>query len=149
MTAPQGRSAGPTSADLWTIVLVGVLGLGLVAGYVVLASLGRDTTGYLLFLGGPAVTTLMGALLSRRVSVVQTTMATHTAETKALVEDSVSDLDNHLTEQDEALQRTTAAALMAARGTVQQPAGVPSPRAGDGSTSGSVGSRSIVGQKAE
>lgn len=97
----------------------------------VLAALGRDTTGYLLFLGGPAVTGLVGTLLSRRVGNVAGAVVTTTAETKALVEDSVSDLDRHLTEQDEAIAGAAAdarvARLAVAGGTDRVPGSRPAP----------------------
>lgn len=79
----------------------------------VLAALGRDTTGYLLFLGGPAVTGLVGAMVNRRVGHVSAAVTATSAETKALVEDSVSDLDNHLTEQDEVIARAASDARVA------------------------------------
>lgn len=113
MTEPAGSPAGSRQLDAGTVVLVGVLGVVLVAGFVVLAALGRDTTSYLLFLGGPAVSGIVGALLSRRVTAVTSTVETRAAETRALVEDSVSDLDNHLTEQDDVIERAAADARVA------------------------------------
>lgn len=75
----------------------------LVAGYVVLAVFGKDVQTYLLFLGGPAVTTIVGAVLSRRVTGVAAAVVTAAAPLRSLVTESVSDLDEHLTQQDQTL----------------------------------------------
>lgn len=128
MAAPAGPPAGSRPADLGALILVGVLGVALVAGYVVLAALGRDTTGYLLFLGGPAVTGIVGAVLGRRVTAVTAAVETTTAQTRAIVEDSVSDLDNHLSEQDEALNRVALDARAARRAVAPPADAVPAAR---------------------
>lgn len=114
-TTPDPAGAPPRALDGLTVVLVLVLGTVLVAGYVVLAALGRDTTGYLLFLGGPAVTGIVGAVLNRRVQHVSTAVATTQAETRAVVEDGLTDLEAHLGEQDEVLSATAADAAAARR----------------------------------
>jgi hypothetical protein len=101
--AASTPASGPAT-DRGTLALIGLLGTVLVAGYVVLSALGRDTTGYLLFLGGPAVSAIVGAVLSRRVSHVEGQVVTTAGETQAVLEDATSDLDRHLSEQDDVLQ---------------------------------------------
>lgn len=98
---PAGGVAG--SISVGTYLLLAGIGVVLVAGYVVLAALGRDTTGYVLFLGGPAVTGVMGAILSHRVGNVGAAVEATKVETKAFVADTVSVVDDHLTEQDKTL----------------------------------------------
>lgn len=128
MTGPQIQSDPGRSLDVGTLVLVVIVGVVLVSGFVVLAALGRDTTGYILFLGGPAVSALVGTILNRRVSNIQAQVTSSASETKALVEDSVSDLDNHLSEQDGHIVKTSADASALRRALVQPLTGVPSPR---------------------
>jgi hypothetical protein len=94
----HGAPAG--SSDRGTLALIGLLGTVLVAGYVVLSALGKDTTGYLLFLGGPAVSAIVGGVLSRRVSHVQDQVVTTAGETQAVVVENVDQLANHIHDQD-------------------------------------------------
>jgi hypothetical protein len=55
-----------------TTLTVSACGLvALVTGFVVLAETGNDTSAYVLFVSGPLVSTLVGALLVRKVSVVK------------------------------------------------------------------------------
>lgn len=54
------------------LALIGVLGI-LVGGFVALGLSGVPTTDYLLFLGGPIVTTLVGLVLTKRTAVLQAT----------------------------------------------------------------------------
>jgi hypothetical protein len=55
-----------------TVLIIGCgLALVLVAGFLVLTLAGRGTDGYVLFVSGPLVTSIVGSLLSRRVSAVE------------------------------------------------------------------------------
>lgn len=66
--ASSDRSA---AADTTTLVVSGVVFLVLVSGYVTLAALHIDTIGYAVFVTGPIVSTIVGAVLARRVGAVQ------------------------------------------------------------------------------
>lgn len=109
----RGRASGTGGPDGLTVVLVAVLGLALIAGYVVLAALERDTTGYLLFLGGPAITGLVGAILGRRVGTVGEAVTDAAAETKAVVQQSASALSDQLADQSTTLAAAAADARTA------------------------------------
>lgn len=91
------------SLDLGSVVLIGVVGVALVAGFVVLAALGRDTSSYAIFLGGPAVSGVLGVVLSRRVSTVAAAVDATQAQTAVVVAESVSGIDSHLAAQDATL----------------------------------------------
>lgn len=100
--SPSGLSGGNAA-------LVFGLAVVLIAGFIVLSALGRDTTGYLLFLGGPAVTGVVGALLSRRVAVVSDQVAATQHQATAAVAAAHTALDDHLSVQDETLGQLAAA----------------------------------------
>lgn len=121
--SPPGRPF-----DVKTLAILSGLGVALVAGYVVLAALGRDVSGYVLFLGGPAVTGIVGLILKRQVDSVATAVDASHGETKALIGESVSDLDVHLADQDETLSKTLATAENVRRIVAGTPHGVPNPR---------------------
>jgi hypothetical protein len=104
VTAALGSAGSGPPADRGTLILIGVLGTVLVTGFVVLSALGRDTSGYLLFLGGPAVSAIVGGVLSRRVSHVQEQVTTTAGETQAVVVESASDLASHIDAQHETIQ---------------------------------------------
>lgn len=125
---PQGHGR---TMDTATVVLVAILGTVLVSGFVVLSALGRDTTSYLLFLGGPAVTGIVGAVLNRRVAVVADVVETAAASTKAVVEDTGADLDRHLSEQDEVLGAAARSAAAAHRAVAGPVPGLPAARRSD------------------
>lgn len=94
--------------DRATAIALGVVVFVLVAGFVVLSALGRDTVGYTLLLGGPAVTAIVGAIVGRRVSAVQATVAAAQVETTAQVHDATVGLDAHLSAQDSTLRSIAA-----------------------------------------
>jgi hypothetical protein len=98
---PAGSVARPLSAA--SLVLVGLVAALLIAGYVTLAALGRDTSGYALFLGGPAVTAVLGLILNHRVGTVAAAVDATQAQTTAVVAETVSGLDTHLAAQDQTL----------------------------------------------
>lgn len=102
------RVSGPApdivpALDRQAYYVVTVLIAVLIAGYVVLTGLGRDTTGYLLLVGGPLVTSVIGSLISRRVAAVAGAVAEVQAATAAVVEDELPALHRHLQVQDKAL----------------------------------------------
>lgn len=122
------RPGGARPFDLATLVVVGALGVVLVAGYVILASLGRDVTGYVLFLGGPAVTGIVGMVLTRRVTAVEDRVEVSHTDTRQLVAETASDLDSHLSDQDRVIEATAAAADAARKAASGQSAALPVPR---------------------
>lgn len=63
-------SRTPGSPDRAVILAGTVLILVLVAGFLVLSVRGLDTTAYALFCGGPVTTTIIGAVVTKRVSGV-------------------------------------------------------------------------------
>lgn len=81
-----------------SIVLVALV-LVLVGGFVSLIITGHDTNTYTLFVAGPLVTTLVGAILSRRVKVVEAVARTVQEQTNGLLTAKVAGLHTHLTEQ--------------------------------------------------
>lgn len=81
------------------MILIGALGGLLIAGYVTLAALGVETTGYVLFLASPAVTGVLGLVVSQRINTVAATQA----QTTAVVAEQVSGIDTHLAAQDQTL----------------------------------------------
>lgn len=98
---PSPAAARPL--DVGSLVVIGVLAVLLIGGYVTLAALGRDTSGYALFLGGPAVTGVMTLILSRRVSNVAAAVDATQSHTTAVVAETVSGIDTHLSQQDQTL----------------------------------------------
>lgn len=100
---PGPASAASRPLDVGSLVVIGVLAVLLIGGYVTLAALGRDTSGYALFLGGPAVTGVMTLILSRRVSTVAAAVDATQSHTTAVVAETVSGIDSHLNSQDQTL----------------------------------------------
>jgi len=116
--APTGSTGTLERPVLITMAAVGAL---LIAGYVVLAALGRDTTGYVLFLGGPAMTSIVGAILTKRISHVQATVTETQAKTQDVLDGETTALHQHLADQDgtlntisKAVEVLPAAAVMGA-----------------------------------
>lgn len=87
------------------------MGALLTAGYVLLAGLGRDTTGYVLFLGGPAMTSIVGAVLTRRLSHVQRQVTTVQAAAAVALDEEAGAIHQHLSAQDEQLAHLTEAVV--------------------------------------
>jgi len=85
------------------------LGALLIAGYVLLSAVGRDTTGYVLFLGGPAMTSLVGAVLARRVKHVQAQVSTVQVAAAVALDDEATAIHQHLAAQDVQLDKLTTA----------------------------------------
>lgn len=119
----------------WILVVVGAL---LVAGFVTLDALGRDTSAYVLFLSGPAVTAVVGAVLGERVKHVKTTVDATREQTKALVTEQVSGLDDHLAAQDETLTTLAGAVVQPVAATPTPRQAVPTARPGPVSPFGPV-----------
>lgn len=85
------------------------MGALLITGYVLLAAVGRDTTGYVLFLGGPAMTSIVGAVLTRRLSHVQQQVTTVQVAAAVALDDEATAIHQHLSEQDNQLATLTQA----------------------------------------
>lgn len=109
------------------MVLIGALGGLLIAGYVVLAALGIETTGYVLFLASPAVTGVLGLVVSQRIN----TVAANQAQTTAVVAEQVSGLDTHLAAQDQTLGEIHAGVVGDPIPPLPSGRQVPAARAGD------------------
>lgn len=110
------------------VALIGMVGALLIAGYVILAAMGRDTTGYVLFLGGPAMTSIVGAVLTKRISHVQATVTETQAKTQDVIDGETTALHQHLADQD-----GTLTSISKAVETLPAIAGGPAP-AGAGTT---------------
>lgn len=113
--------------DIVTAALLIAVAILLVAGYIVLALAGKDTSTYVVFIGGPAVTGIVGTIVARRVTGVQAVVAATSAETHDVVKDARDDIQQHLSEQDRAL-RTIHKGVRAASGTADEDAQIPLPR---------------------
>lgn len=99
MANPQLAPAISTAA----LVLVGCLGVVFVAGFVVLAALGHDVSTYLLFLGGPAVTAIVGAIVGQRVQQASAAASSLSRLSNDRLTRSVVAVDDHLSAQDHQL----------------------------------------------
>lgn len=64
---------------------LGALVLALISGFVVLSALQRDTVSYLVFVSGPAVTAIVGALLAKRTALIASDVATVKHQTDGLL----------------------------------------------------------------
>jgi hypothetical protein len=108
----------PGSPSRETIALTTILAVVLVAGFVVLAIAGVDTTAYVLFCAGPAVSTAVGFVLSHKVAKVAQVVSQVERQTNGMATARVDSLNDHLTAQDlTAAQVATAAAKRAQRPT--------------------------------
>lgn len=77
------------------VALVAVL-LILVAGYVILASNGRDVSSYAIFLGGPIVSAIVGAVLAQRSSRVEAVVQQVKHQTNSLLTAHLDDITGQL-----------------------------------------------------
>jgi len=89
-----GSSTAPL--DKTTAVIGGLGALVLVLGFVVLTAIGRDTTSYVIFVSGPLVSTLVGLVLSRKVSAVQATADEVKVATNGILGARLNSLDDQL-----------------------------------------------------
>jgi hypothetical protein len=126
------------SLDTASLVLILVIAVLLVGGYVTLAALGRDTAGYAIFLGGPAVTTVLGLVLNKRVSTVAAAVVDTQTHTTAVVAESVSGLDTHLNAQDQTLTEIHAGVIGDPVPPAPPASRLPGQRAGDDAASAPV-----------
>jgi hypothetical protein len=62
----------------------------LVAAFVFLAAIGRPTEGFVLFVSGPTVSTIVGAVLAKRVAAVESVARQALAATADMVPSSVA-----------------------------------------------------------
>lgn len=111
-TASTGNSGAPERAlAAVEVAAMAALGALLIAGYVLLAAFGKDTTGYVLFLGGPAMTGLVGAVLSRRVRHVQTAVTVVQQEAAVALDAEAGAIHQHLAAQDKQLDALASAVV--------------------------------------
>ena len=122
---------------------MGAMGALLIAGYVLLAAIGRDTTAYVLFLGGPAMTTIIGAVISRKIGHVQAQVKTVQTAAAVALDEEAGAIHQHLNAQDHQLEQLAQAVtdvVPAPPAPVAGPApagdaagpGLPSPRSREG-----------------
>jgi hypothetical protein len=102
-----------------TAMLVIGLALTLIGGFVGLAIAGVDTTAYVLFCAGPAVSATVGVVLSHKVGTVAETVKQVERQTNGIAIARVSSLDDHLTAQDVAAAQVATAAAELAQNTAQ------------------------------
>jgi hypothetical protein len=76
-----------------------VLVLVLSGGFVALAIVGRDTTGYALFVAGPLVTALTGVLITRRVAQVEAVTDAIAVRTNGQLTADFEGVHEHIEEQ--------------------------------------------------
>lgn len=82
---PSGPASPPLPVSIGLVALVAAVLVVIVAGYVVLAALGRDTLPYITFVSGPAVTGLVGLLLARRAASISSDLRTVKDNTNGLL----------------------------------------------------------------
>lgn len=88
------------STDAGLLVAVGLIGIAVIGGFVVLTALGRPTTEYAVFVAGPLVTSIVAALLSRRVGTVAQAVERVERQTNGVLASQFSDVTSHLARQD-------------------------------------------------
>lgn len=98
--SPAASSGSSGTLERPIVALISMVGALLIAGYVILAAMGRDTTGYVLFLGGPAMTSIVGAVITKRISHVQATVTETQAQTQDALDGETTALHQHLADQD-------------------------------------------------
>lgn len=98
---PTSATRGSNPAGLiLSLVLVVVV---LVVGFVVLGLAGKDTGAYTLFLAGPLITTIVGALLAQRVHAVEEVAKSVQAQTDGMLTDRLNEVHAHLDDQTQTL----------------------------------------------
>lgn len=107
-------SYGPTGDPDWRILALIALVAGLLlTGYVVLTIYDRDTTGYVLLVGGPAITSIIGALINGRVKAVHLAVNNVRDNTAAVIDDELPAVHRHLEDQDAVIEEIAIAVLPA------------------------------------
>lgn len=89
----------PGSLSTLTMAMLGGLVCVLVGGFLLLVLTGHDTSTYILFVAGPLVTTVVGALIGQRVKVVEEVARTVEAQTNGQLSESLSHIHGHIDEQ--------------------------------------------------
>lgn len=82
--------------DKATAAVIGAVAFVLIGGYVVLAALRVDTVGYAVFVTGPVVSTIVGAVLARKVAVVKAVAEDVKQATNGLLSVRLDSLDTQL-----------------------------------------------------
>jgi hypothetical protein len=85
--------------------------LVLIGGFLLLVLAGRDTSTYTLFVAGPLVTSVIGTILSQRVSKVEQIAATVQKQTDGQLTAQLAGIHDHLDAQTTELLDTLPAAL--------------------------------------
>jgi hypothetical protein len=96
--------------DRTTAYVLVVVTTILISGFVVLSVTHTDTTLYAVFLGGPAVAGLLGALLTKRTAAVQAVLADVKEATNGLLSARFADVTHKLDDASAERQDIAAAA---------------------------------------
>lgn len=108
------------SAGLAVVLVVTLLG-----GFVGLSLAGIDTTGYVLFCAGPAVSTMVGIVLSHKVAAVAGVVEQVKHQTNGIATAQNAAVQAHLSEQDATAAQVATAAAEQAQNVASGPAGPP------------------------
>ena len=119
---PDNDNSAPNRT---TALLIFALTVTFVGGFVGLQLAGVDTVGYALFVAGPAVSALVGVLLSHKVGSVAQVVKQVERQTNGIATARVVSLDDHLTAQDTAAARVATAAENRAQRPSQDPVSGP------------------------
>jgi hypothetical protein len=111
--------------DRTTAVLISALSIVLVTGFVALSVIGVDTTAYVVFLSGPLMTSVVGAVLSHKVMGIQTTMRAVEHQTNGIATAQRASLEAHLDAQDATAKESAREATELGRRLTQRPPGSP------------------------
>jgi hypothetical protein len=95
----SGGQADRGSLAPSTLVILSGLFVVLVAGFLVLVLTEHDTATYSLFVAGPLVTSVVGAVVARRVRVVEGVARIVESQTNGLLSSNLAGLHDHLDAQ--------------------------------------------------
>lgn len=103
-SGPAVRVAGPPPLHPYalsglTMAMLGGLVAVLIAGFLVLVLTGNETTTYTLFVAGPLVTTIVGALIGQRVKVVEDVARAVETQTNGALSANLAHIHEHLDQQ--------------------------------------------------
>jgi hypothetical protein len=95
----SGSQAASGSLAPSTLAILSGLFVVLVAGFLVLVLTEHDTATYSLFVAGPLVTSVVGAVVARRVRVVEDVARTVESQTNGLLSSNFAGMHDHLDAQ--------------------------------------------------
>lgn len=92
-------SEQPPVLSVPALAVLGALVIVLVGGFLALVLTGRDTSTYTLFVAGPLVTSVIGAILSQRVAKVESIAQTVKRQTDGQLTAQLAGIHDHLDTQ--------------------------------------------------